>query len=784
MAAKRGKDTAALDRRALAIFEEIVDADPADWPSENARRCGDDAALGQRVRTLLDRAAADDGLIYTGGVGALLDDDEGPLPERVGPYRITGLLGRGGMGVVARGERDDGVFEQAVAIKLMRGNLTSAGALSRFLAERRILGRLVAPRIARILDGGSIDGTPWLAMDLIEGQPITDHAAAKALSLDARLGLFGHVCEAVRFVHRAFVIHADIKPSNVLVTDAGEVKLVDFGIARLIEESEDAAGPMTGKTMAALTRKYAAPERLAGAAPSVAGDVYSLGMLLTDLTEGQAADADLQAIIAKATAATPEARYPDTSALIADLEARAGHQPIAARTTPPMERAAKFLRRHRLAAAIGALLLVATGVTSALYVRAEAARAQADQRFYEVRDLARFMLFPHYDRLADTPGTLAARAELAETAGRYLDQLAAMRDAPEDLRLDTARGYRRLASVLGAKGQSNLGRTGEATAAIARAEALLAPLSTTSADAAEERGWAQTVRWSMLADTAESTRVNTEAERQFRAALRMQAGREGAELGLIQVARNNGYMAIWDDRPGEAVTAFTVALTTLRARQWSAEWEQQALGLEYSLLMQLGVATYHLDDIPRSVAWSRQAAALVDAQLAATNSQLWWDRYGEIMNEISGSEMDLPDGDPAALATARRGIAAMEARLAIAYDETIEKRLTSLLGQQSMVQEEMGRNAEATASMARYIAIREERLRRNPRGQQPNRDMAIAYTAAADQHVRMQRPREACAAARNADRVWQTIVDNGWITQRDARLERQRARELIAANCR
>lgn len=780
MTSKTKMETLELDRRALAIFEEIVDQDVADWRALAARACGEDRELSARVLALLDKAAVEDGLLQTGGIAAWLQDEEEPLPERVGPYRITGLLGRGGMGVVARAERDDGVFEQQVAIKLMRGSLTSADALGRFLAERRILGRLVAPGIARILDGGSLGGTPWLAMDLVEGRSITGHAKAEALALDARLALFRQACEAVGFAHRQLVIHADIKPSNIMVDAAGTVKLVDFGIARMISDD----GVPVEQSAGALTRQYASPERLAGQPPGVEGDVYSLGMVLRELMEGQATDADLAAIIDKAAAEDPIARYPDVPGLIADLDARGAHRLVSARSTPAVERGFKFIRRHRLASAIGALLLAATTVSTTQYFRAERARDQAEARFYEVRDLARFMLFPLYDRLSDAPGTAAARAELAETAGRYLDRLAQMKDAPEDLRLDTARGYRRLATVLGAKGESNLGRTEEAKAVLDKADALLATLSSRSAEAAEERGWAKIVRWSTLQDNIESNRINGEAKALFEAAAKADPARQGAQLGLLQIEKNNAFNLLWNDRPGEAAALFKSLLPRLRAISWNADWARQARVLEYTLLAQAGDATYYTEDVAGSLDWFRQAQALVDSELAKNPTQLWWDRFGDNMYNMSGSVMELPGKDGEALALAQRGIDAMEARLAIAYDETIEKRLTSLLGQKSLVLEEMGRIDESIATMRRYISIREARLKGNPEGQQSNRDMAVAYTAFAEQLERQNRAAEACVTARKASAIWQHMADKGWLMGTDARVQLDKVDTVIKASCR
>ncbi len=769
--------TVLQDQQALAICEDVVALTPDAWPARAAELCAGQPALLHRVTELLARAADADTVLQTGGVQRWFDDDApDALPDRVGPYRLTGVLGRGGMGVVARGERDDGVFDQQVAIKLMRGQLHSPDALNRFLTERRILGRLVAPGIARILDGGSHGGIPWLAMDLVEGASITDHAAAARLALPARLALFRQACAAVAFAHRALVIHADIKPSNILVDAAGTAKLVDFGIAQLMG---DAGGGDT-----ALTRHYAAPERLAGGPPSVAADVFALGRVLADLLAGQRVDADLAAIAAKAVAADPAQRYPDVPALLADLDARDQHWLVSARATPLLARAAKFLRRQRIATGIGLGLIAATALVSVQYWRAERARAEAEQRFFEVRDLSRFMLFPHYDALADVPGTAAPRAALAAMAGRYLDRLASLGNAPQDLRLDTARGYRRLATVLGGAGGANLGRTGDAQAALDKAAALLAAMDSDDAAVLEERGWVQSVRWTTLADTAESTRVNAEAARLFAAALAREPARPGAALGAITAAKSDGFMLLWEDEPAKAAVQLKQALARLRARRWPAEWADQARALEYTLLAEIGNAAYYADGPPASLAWYREGAALVDAELARRPTQLWYNRYGDAQYNLAGTLSDLPGQRGAALAAAEAGRRAMEARLALGFDESIEKRLTSLLGQESLVLEDMGQTAAAIARQRDYVAIRAARLARNPDGQQVHRDMGIAHTLAAEQYARLGRRAEACNAARAGNAIWDKMAQRGWLTAMDARRQRGKLADVrSAAGC-
>lgn len=201
------------------------------------------------------------------------------------------------------------------------------------------------------------------------------------------------------------------------------------------------------------------------------------------------------------------------------------------------------------------------------------------------------------------------------------------------------------------------------------------------------------------------------------------------------------------------------------------------------LLAQIGDSYYYAEDVPASLTWFRRAEALVDAELARNPTQVWWDRYGDAQYNLSGSLMEIPAERGAALAAARRGREAMEARLALGFDETIEKRLTSLLGQESLVLEQLGQIDAALARQQRYIAIREARLRRNPTGQQANRDMAVAYTALAEQLARNGREVAACSAARRGDAVWATMLTKGWLTARDTERVRSTTTEIIRKNC-
>ncbi|MEO1633392.1 MAG: serine/threonine-protein kinase, partial [Bacteroidota bacterium] len=244
-----------------------------------------DASLRTEVEALL--AADAEAVVYFADLGEALADGalgaDPALGSKVGRWRLAERVGRGGMGTVYRAERADGVVEQTAALKLL--DTMRPDVVARFAQERQILARLDHPSIARLLDGGATpEGRPYLVMEFVEGVPITDYAAQQRLSVDARLALFGDVCAAVQHAHQSLVVHRDLKPSNVLVTPEGRVKLLDFGIARLLEPGDD--DTLTRTEQRLLTPEYAAPEQVRGEAITTATDVYALGVLLYELLAG------------------------------------------------------------------------------------------------------------------------------------------------------------------------------------------------------------------------------------------------------------------------------------------------------------------------------------------------------------------------------------------------------------------------------------------------------------------------------------------------------------------
>ena len=525
------------------IVDVALDLAPDERASYLVAACAHDATLRADVERLLrscvaaadflERPAAEYAAPLVSSVTSVTAATPPVEGTRVGPYRIVGEAGRGGMGVVYVAERDDDQYRRRVALKLVRRGLDDDGSLvRRFVEERQILATLEHPSIARLLDGGvTSDDLPYFAMEYVEGTPIDRYCDERRLTLDARLGLFGSVCDAVQYAHRRLVVHRDLKPSNILVTEGGEVKLLDFGIAKLL--APDAAGhraPDTRTGMRRMTPEYASPEQLRGDAVSTASDVYSLGVLLYELLAGRrphdaagrsthevarartedevtrpsvalgrgpnaaaAAQArstnpdrlrrrlagDLDTIVLAAMRAEPERRYGSAEQLGADVRRHLAGLPVSARRDTWPYRAHKFVRRHRVgvgAAAIIVLLLAVSTVTT----RLQSARIARERD--TAAQVSGFLvdLFNAADPYGSAGREITARVLLDSGAARVARDLGGQPEVRADLMATMGRAYyglgqygeaRRLLEQALALRQSALGDT---DTSVARTTNLLA----------------------------------------------------------------------------------------------------------------------------------------------------------------------------------------------------------------------------------------------------------------------------------------------------------------------
>lgn len=426
------------------------------------------------------------------GSAAPLEDWKGLM---CGPYRLTEVAGRGGMGVVYRAERADGEVSQSAAVKLLPGGLDDPSARAVFLRERQILASLTHPNIARLMDAGHLeDGRPYLVMEYVDGKPIDEHC--RGLAPRDKLALFVAVCRAVSHAHANLVVHRDLKPSNILVTGQGEVKLLDFGIARILDVSS--AGLTQEPRM---TPDFASPEQVRGERVSTATDVYSLGAALYLLLTGNkphqfesrsagAIEAaicrtepvrpsrhapelrgDLEVILLKALRKEPSERYSSADKLAADVLAYLDSRPIEARMGEFGYAARKFLRRAWIPVTAAALALA--GLTAGLTI-ARRERAIAQQRFGQVRGLAG-QLFEIDRDVSNLPGSSRARERIVRTALGYLDGLSNNLAGEPVLANDVARGYLQVGRVQGVPNSVSLGHLDDAVKTLTAAERVIRP---------------------------------------------------------------------------------------------------------------------------------------------------------------------------------------------------------------------------------------------------------------------------------------------------------------------
>lgn len=471
-------------KHVLALLEGM------DGPARQAalaQACGDDAELREEVVSLLAHEDRVD----------VFDRTPAGEPAQIGPYCIRNLLGSGGMGAVYLAERSDDQYRKLVAIKLIQA-FSGPDLERRFRRERQILAGLEHPYIARLLDGGSLsDGRPYLVMDYVDGQRIDSYVDERKLPVAATLRLFLKVCSAVQFAHQNLIVHRDLKPGNILVTAAGEPRLLDFGIARLLADS-NAESEHTQPFERLLTPSSASPEQVSGGAVTTATDVYSLGVLLYRLLTGvspyagardlrtdpgrviqqhdpppaseapgitlrlqRALHGDLDCVLAKALEKDPARRYPTVEEFAADIRRQLEGRPVKARKPTWFYRARKFVRRHRVPLSAAALLLFAitAGVGGTLLYarRAQAAEARADRRLQELRRMSESLLFEFYDAIQNLPGSTNARALVARRALEYLDQMAAEDNKDRAVQRDLAAAYLRLGGVLVGERAPHLG---------------------------------------------------------------------------------------------------------------------------------------------------------------------------------------------------------------------------------------------------------------------------------------------------------------------------------------
>jgi serine/threonine protein kinase len=481
--------------RTEQIFSEIVSMEELERSQALESYCGGDTTLLAELRALLQACEAEE--LHRG----LLHSDASTQPRltgRVGNYAIDRLLGRGGMGAVYLAHRVDGQFEQQVAVKLIDLPLATEFFRDRFRVERQILAGLSHPYIAKLLDGGvSEHGDLYLAMEYIDGVPITDFCESRHSSIHERVTLFLKVSEAVQYAHQNLVVHRDLKPDNILVMADGSPRLLDFGTAKILAPfTEPSGSDITRSGLQTFTPRYASPEQILGRSITVASDVYSLGVLLYllltgsmpyDLTEFTTEemvrvicheqppkpssvaprtlklDPDLDAIVLKALRKDPAERYTTAEQLSTDLQAYLDQRPVQARRGNFQYVTGKFVRRNKFALVGVSVLIIAllTGMFAFLWQSrlANRQRLRAEARSTELRELSTSLLAEIDSAVKDLPGSTPVQFLLVKRVLEDLDHLAKEAGNDPVLALDMMNAYTQLGNLQGNPYHQNIGDT-------------------------------------------------------------------------------------------------------------------------------------------------------------------------------------------------------------------------------------------------------------------------------------------------------------------------------------
>lgn len=785
-------------RRILDAFDAALDMEEAAREAYLTGQFGDDAEAIQSVRALIAADAVAPSAMPT----ELPGEGERTLliaPSRIGPYKLENLIGSGGMGEVWRGVRDDGLFDQEVAVKLMRPSRYATEALAFFDTERRALARLSHPHIARLIDGGVTEnGLPWFLMDLIDGLPLHVYAAGRRLERDAILRLMVMIANAVQHAHSQLVVHADLKPSNILITPDGEPRLVDFGIASLAataaEQAETIAFPSTPA--------YASPQRLKGEAPAVTDDIYSLGLLLHGLLTGEwpekplgaplksTIDLACDAIIAKACAAGPAERYATAQAFGDDLQAVLDHQPTSLQKGDVGAETRLFVRRHPRAviAAAGGVVATITVLIliTGLYLHAAHERARAQQRFNDVRALAGYMLSDFHDELVKLPGSTALRERNATLGWQYLERLSKDDDATVDVTRDIAVGYGRLGNAQATTSSNGSGKVKQGDWALKESERLLRDLVKKHPERDDfKRELARTLSWragvilGTYNDEKGAVAAITESVALYDEVLKRNPGDLDAAYGRWNTA--NGLADIYftnDDLAGRK-KLMEETLNRFRDTAVTAKYRSLHDLLEAATVNNLGDTDYYLINPQAGIARYKRAWAIMDkARADGVIDMRIPMRQAYYAYQLSSSYDDIGQPKPA-LEWADRGVA-IASELNRFDDSAASTHVRDILSlHRARVLASMGRSAEAIAEAESTIARRRVKLAAQPENFDNHINLVSGLHSLQTFYADAGRKDKACATAREALAKLDQIAGMGGVPERNQRMDAVPLKEFI-----
>jgi non-specific serine/threonine protein kinase/serine/threonine-protein kinase len=810
-------------RRVKAILEGLLDQPAEARESYIASACGGDATLRARVTALAEAAESEGGMLDAPNAveaGAEVPDAPSRAGERVGAYELLDEIGSGGMGTVHLARRADDEFEKRVAIKLMRPGFASDLDLRRFKSERQISAVLDHPNIARLLDGGTTPaGAPYFVMEHVEGGPLLEYCRKRALSVRERLILFRQICAAVQYAHQHLVVHRDLKPGNILVTDEGEPKLLDFGIAKLLSSGGGTAFSEPTATLdRLLTPEYASPEQVRGRTVTTASDVYSLGVILYELISGEkpyrietgdpaelvrlvcerdperpstrtaGLSRDLDAIVLKAMRKEPEQRYPSVAALSEDVGRFLDGRPVEARRHSAAYRAKKFVRRHRIGAVATGLVLaaLAAGIWATLREarRARAAEARAERRFDEDRKIANSFLFEFHDAIRDLPGSTAARALVVRRALEWLDALAKDSAGDRALRRELADAYQKVGDVQGNPFMQNLGDLKGATASYGKAVALLEPAVAGPDPTDAERASLATAylmrgALRLYEGSAEEALATAKKGLALRQALAAEAPGDAArQMDLSQAWQFVGFDAAAAGKPAEAANALAAQAAILdeqRRLRPSDRNVRRSLGQNLFLR---GSASKR-GDPAGALAKLRQAEQIEEELVVEDPTSVQFRRdLAHTQTEVGNTEMDLGNAS-GALEEYRRALAAFEA-MAKADPKSTDPILGIAFSHHNAAEalEKLGRPAEALEEFRRARPAYERVMATSPSGAWAAGMLGSLYVETADLEYSEDR-KSACGLYGKAVELFESVAGSNSSPESQAILIR--ARDRLAA---
>jgi serine/threonine protein kinase len=767
-----------------------------------AAACGGSDGLRQEVESLIAAHDAAAGFIEqpadvpTAALGELgrSEADRIRPGAAIGPYRILRVLGTGGMGAVYLAERADEAFQRQVAIRVVAGALARPDLVERFLTERRILAALDHPHIARLLDAGATsDGLPYVVMEYVDGEPIDQYCKGRPVA--TRLALLRQVADAVHYAHQRLVIHRDIKASNILVNRDGQPKLLDFGIAKLLE-AELGGGERTDTVARALTPESASPEQLQNLPVTVASDVYSLGVLLYRLVaerkpfdQATSSPSDLVRAICEvdppppsqasapgaprlapeidwitmmALRKEPSRRYGSAQHLGEDIGRYLEGRPGIAAPDSWAYRTSKFVRRRwAMVAATAAVIVALAAGAATTYYQAR----RAERRFNDVRKLANSVVGEIYDAIADLPGSTAPRQLLVKKSLEYLDSLAAESSGDVSLQRELAGAYEKIGDVQGNPYGANLGDVPGAMATFEKLVRMRQVLYD-----GRGRTWQDTSALAMahskIGDVSYGQGKYAESAEAYRRGIAVLEASEPPAAESVMATRHRsrwhgraGVALTAAGKPKEAIADLETAIRIVRPVAESPDASPDARTEMAIYSANLGDIYNYQRDFAKALEHHSLAVETLrrllppDTKLVSPRRRL-----ALALARVGADLIDLKRYDEA-IATTRETITLFEA-IAASDPSSVQFQfdLADTIGNLAMIHEKAGALDEALATVRRSLAISDAAQARNP----DFADHRFNYAEAVAQLGRIQLRRDEPAdAVREFQRALQIVTQPG-----------------------